>query len=200
MIRVALLCLIGFAHLAIGVAPATAHHILGRPAYNLNEDSNTPPSMQIETLIGEYMVTGMLYPAFPQPGEQGRVSFYIIGAEDSNPYEGNVIFKVRDDPWYAWLGIEGQEEILGTQRLDDSVYRQGFIFSESGAYIVSANFMDGETPYIIDFPVQVGPPSGIGPIGLTVGALAILLIGVNLVQRRRAMSGKIRTTRDTSER
>ena len=44
-----------------------AHHVLGRPAYSLGADSNTPPSMQIETQIGEYYVTYMAFPAFPKP-------------------------------------------------------------------------------------------------------------------------------------
>lgn len=49
--------------------PAYAHHVLGRPAYSLNEDSNTPPSMQVETQIGDYLVNMMVFPAFPKPGE-----------------------------------------------------------------------------------------------------------------------------------
>ncbi len=36
---------------------AAAHHVLGRPAYSLNEDSNTPPAMQAEIQIGDYLVT-----------------------------------------------------------------------------------------------------------------------------------------------
>jgi len=44
---------------------AQAHHVIGRPAYNLNEDSNTPPSIQMETQIGDYFVTYMVFPAFP---------------------------------------------------------------------------------------------------------------------------------------
>jgi hypothetical protein len=56
------------------ISPAYAHHVLGRPSYSLNEDSNTPPSMQIETRIGNYFVTYMVYPAFPKPGEPGRIN------------------------------------------------------------------------------------------------------------------------------
>ena len=32
---------------------AAAHHVLGRPAYSLSEDSNTPPSTQAELQIGD---------------------------------------------------------------------------------------------------------------------------------------------------
>ncbi len=46
---------------------AIAHHVLGRPNYSLNEDSNTPPSMQGEVQIGDYFVTYMAFPAFPRP-------------------------------------------------------------------------------------------------------------------------------------
>jgi len=41
---------------------AVAHHVLGRPAYALNENSNTPPSMQLETVIGDYFVNYMVFP------------------------------------------------------------------------------------------------------------------------------------------
>lgn len=56
--------------------PSLAHHVLGRPAYSLNEDSTTPPSMQIETQIGSYYVTYMVFPAFPSPNQPGRVNVY----------------------------------------------------------------------------------------------------------------------------
>ena len=44
--------------------PVQAHHVLGRPSYSLNEDSTTPPSMQVETQIGDYYITYMVFPAF----------------------------------------------------------------------------------------------------------------------------------------
>ena len=47
----------------LSAAPATAHHVLGRPSYSLNEDSNTPPSMQVEVQLGDLFVTTMVYPA-----------------------------------------------------------------------------------------------------------------------------------------
>jgi hypothetical protein len=46
--------------------------------------------------------------------------------------------------------------------------------------------------HVIDLPLRIGPPSSFGPIGLAVGLLIVFLVGVNLVQRRRALSGKIR--------
>ena len=48
---------------------ASAHHVLGRPAYSLSEDSNTPPSLAIETQIGDFFVTYMVFPAFPRAEE-----------------------------------------------------------------------------------------------------------------------------------
>lgn len=171
---------------------AQAHHILGRPAYSLNEDSNTPPHMQLEVVAGNYMVTGMIYPAFPRPDEQGRISYYITSSLDGTPFDGTVTFKVRNDSWKSWLGVGDKEEILGTQSLDYNVFRQGFEFREKGSYIISAEFqVDGES-YTIDFPLNVGAPSPWGPIGITVSVILVLLVGVTLVQRRRTMTGKIR--------
>jgi hypothetical protein len=63
---------------------AGAHHVLGRPTYSLNEDSNTPPSMQVETQIGAYFVSYMAFPAFPKPNEAGRVSVYATPARRRN--------------------------------------------------------------------------------------------------------------------
>ncbi|MDH5180098.1 MAG: hypothetical protein OEZ39_18835 [Gammaproteobacteria bacterium] len=156
-----------------------AHHVLGRPSYSLGEDSNTPPSMQVETQIGEYYVTYMAFPAFPKPNEPGRLNLYAKRIDNGKSFPGQVTFKVLDDNWFS-----SKEELLGTQAPDDSVFRQGFVFSKEGDYIIRAEFQDKE-PYIIDFPLRIGEPSAIGPLGLTVGLIVVILISVNLTQRRR---------------
>ncbi len=163
-----------------GVAAAQAHHVLGRPSYSLGEDSNTPPSMQVETQIGDFYVTYMAFPAFPKPNEQGRVNLYASRIDNGLPFDGEVTFKVRDDSWFA-----SKEEILGVQKIDDNVYRQGFIFKSDGSYIVTAEFESGGEPYKIDFPLQIGEPSSVGPIGITIGVLIFVLIIVNVLQRNR---------------
>jgi len=157
-----------------------AHHVLGRPAYSLSEDSNTPPSMQVETQIGEYYVTYMAYPAFPKPNENGRVNLYATRIDNGNTFDGKVTFKVKDDNWFS-----DKTEILGTQNIDDGVYRQGFIFQQAGKYIVTAEFESGGEPYVIDFPLQVGDPAPIGPLGLAVTSIVFVIVGVNIIQRRR---------------
>lgn len=164
-----------------------AHHVLGRPSYSLSEDSNTPPSMQVETQIGEYYVTFMAYPAFPQPNEQGRVNLYASRIDNGNPFNGQVTFKVRDDSWF-----DSEEEIIGVQEIDDGVFRQGFIFKEAGDYIVTAKFESGGEPYIIDFPLRIGDPLPVGPIGITVLIIVIVLLGVNVTQRKRLQRLKAR--------
>ena len=157
-----------------------AHHVLGRPAYSLGADSNTPPSMQIETQIGEYYVTYMAFPAFPKPNQRGRVNLYASRIDNGNTFNGDVLFKVKDDSWFS-----SKEEVLGTQKIDDGVYRQGFIFTKAGAYIITAEFQSDGEPYIIDFPLQIGEPDSIGPLGITVAILIFAIVGVNITQRRR---------------
>jgi NAD-dependent dihydropyrimidine dehydrogenase PreA subunit len=111
--------------LAAGLSPwVSAHHVLGRPAYSLNEDSNTPPSMAVETQIGNFFVTYMVFPAFPRAGEPGRVNLYATRIDNGNVFEGEVSFFVRDDDWLNSL-VGTTEEQLGTQLIDDGVYRQG---------------------------------------------------------------------------
>lgn len=157
-----------------------AHHVLGRPSYSLGADSNTPPSMQVETQIGDYYVTYMAFPAFPKPNQQGRVNLYASRIDNGLPFDGEVTFKVRNDSWFS-----NAEEILGTQKIDGSVYRQGFIFKQEGHYIVTAEFESGGEPYRIDFPLRIGEPFSIGPIGITVGILILVLVVVNVMQRKR---------------
>ena len=157
-----------------------AHHVLGRPAYSLGADSNTPPSMQVETQIGEYYVTYMAFPAFPKPNQRGRVNLYASRIDNGKTFNGDVVFKVRDDSWFS-----SKEEVLGTQKIDDGVYRQGFIFTKAGAYIITAEFSSGGEPYIIDFPLQIGEPDSIGVLGITVAILIFAIVGVNITQRRR---------------
>ncbi len=169
--------------LSIGLAwvlPVYAHHVLGRPAYSLNEDSNTPPSMEIETQVGKYYVSMMAFPAFPKPGQRGRVNLYAVRIDNGESYDGSVTFTAREDKWFG-----SEREMLGTQPPDDRVYRQGFSFHKAGNYIVRAEFESDGEPYQIDFPVRIGSPVPIGPIGLTIGSIGFLLIGVNIFQRRR---------------
>ncbi len=174
---------------------AEAHHVLGRPSYSLNENSNTPPSMQMETMIGEYFVNYMVFPAFPKTNEPGRIHLYAKRIKDQEALEEKVTFTVRDNSWVAWLGLNANEEVLGTQRPDDKVFRQGFVFSKDGDYIVTAKFHAGGAPYIIDFPLRIGAPAPVGPLGITVVVILAILITVNLIQRRRAMTGIIRAGR-----
>ncbi len=175
---------------------AAAHHVLGRPAYSLNEDSNTPPAMQAEVQIGDYLVTYMAFPAFPRPKQPGRINLYATRLDDGKPYGGKVTFKVRNDSWLSWLGLGGATENIGVQAPDDNVYRQGYQFEEAGDYIVSAEFLvDGE-PYVVDFPLRIGEPPPIGPLGIAVAMAIAILIAVSAIQRRRAMTGKIRAARE----
>ncbi|MDH5516300.1 MAG: hypothetical protein OEY36_00600 [Gammaproteobacteria bacterium] len=171
---------------------ALAHHVLGRPAYSLNEDSNTPPSMQVETQIGSYFVTYMVYPAFPRAGERGRVNVYASRIDDGDSYGGKMFFEVKNDVMFG----DENKELLGTQSIDDGVYRQGFIFKEDGDYIITASFeADGE-PYIIDFPLQVGEGSSMAPVLIALAFIVFALISVNVLQRRRLMREKIRSVRN----
>ena len=172
--------------------PVHAHHVLGRPSYSLNEDSTTPPSMQVETQIGEYYVTYMVFPAFPSPNQPGRVNLYASRIDNGKPFGGEVAFKVRNDSLF-----NDEEELLGVQIPDDNVFRQGFEFRESGNFIVRAEFESGGEPYQIDFPLQIGEPARWGPIGITVAVIMLVLVSVNLVQRKRLVSDKIRSSRQS---
>jgi len=173
---------------------AAAHHILGRPSYSLNEDSNTPPAVQGEAeavgLYGGFVVTYMVYPAFPRPGEPGRVNVYIKNHNDKAPYQGTVTFKIRDGSQFSWLWGEDHQTTLGTQPPDDNIHRQGFVFPDEGEYIISASFEDGGQPYNVEFPLRVGAPA---PMGYVFGIALFALLVFTLVQRRRSMTGKMRS-------
>jgi len=171
---------------------AIAHHVLGRPAYSLNEDSNTPPSMQVETQIGDYYLTYMVFPAFPKPGENGRVNVYASRIDNGDTFQGDMTFSVRNDGWF----VDKNEETIGTQQVYDGVFRQGFLFKKNGSYIITAKFESGGEPYVIDFPLQVGESSSMGPVGIALGTIVLALIGVNIAQRKRLVREKIRNTRD----
>ena len=174
--------------LLVAADMAVAHHVLGRPAYSLNEDSNTPPSMQGEAWIGDYMLTYMIFPAFPRPGEPGRIHLYATTIDGGDPFAGKVAFFLRADGWLS----RGESILLGKQPANDHIFRQGFQVEQAGDYMVTARFeVDGE-PYTLDFPMRVGALPLIGPLEMAVGILLALLLAVSLIQRRRAMTGKIR--------
>ena len=169
-----------------------AHHVLGRPSYSLNEDSNTPPSMQVETQVGKYDVTYMVFPAFPRPNEPGRVNLYAVRMDDGTPFRGEVTFKVRDDSLF-----DDNEETLGIQEADDNVFRQGFEFLQKGDYIIRAEFESNGEPYQVDFPLRIGKSSSMGPIGISVAVILAVLIGVNVLQRRRLVTARIRSAHES---
>ena len=157
-----------------------AHHVLGRPTYNLSENSTTPPSAQIESHIGKYFVTIMAFPAFPEPNTPGRIKLYANRSDGSGTLNVPVKFTVRDDNWFAT-----NQETLGTQTSIENIYNQGFVFSKEGDYIITAVFQADGEPYQLDFPIKIGHPAPIGTIGIFVGIIFTALIGVNILQRRR---------------
>ena len=181
------------------VNPAAAHHVLGRPAYSLNEDSNTPPSLQAEVRVGGYIVTYSLYPDFQKHEQPGRISLYASRINDGSPFQGKVAFRARPDTWFSWLGIGVNGKKLGDQPADDNVFRQGYVFHEAGDYIIAAEFQVNGEPYIVEFPLRIGDPAPVGPIGLAVGAVLIVLLSISVIQRRRSMTGKIRTAHENKE-
>ncbi|HER25557.1 MAG TPA: hypothetical protein ENI69_00445 [Rhodospirillales bacterium] len=175
---------------------ADARHVLGRSAYSLNEDSNTPSTQQFEWLVGDFTVTYMIFPAFPQPGTSGRISLYVKNIESGDTFDGKVKFTVRDDVMVPMFQ-NAHPKSIGTQPLDDNmVYRQSFQFSHAGNYIVSAQFSDGGEDYNIDFPLRVGDVSPVSPVVIAGGLVLIALVIIALTQRRRAMTGKIRGERE----
>jgi len=167
-----------------------AHHVLGRPAYSLNEDSNTPPSMAVETQIGDFFITYMVFPAFPKSAQPGRINLYIQGIDEGRYFNDKVTFLVIDDGFFS-----DRQEVIGTQDIDDGVYRQGFVFKEDGEYLIRAHFEDNEVPYDIDFPLQVGELSPVKPLVATVLILLFTMVGSNLLIGKRAQLAKFRAHR-----
>jgi hypothetical protein len=167
---------------------AQAHHVLGRPSYSLSSNSNTPPSAQVETQIGDYYVTYMVFPAFPVPNQPGRVNLYVSRIDNGAPFQGRVTFRIIDDGWF-----NSQQKLLGVQEVDDNVFRQGFEFSENGDYIIRAEFEpDGEL-YKIDFPLQIGEKDLFGPLGTGIAVILIVLFGVNITQRKKLVTARIKS-------
>jgi hypothetical protein len=143
--------------------------------------------MQVDIQMGDYFITYMVFPAFPKPNEPGRINLYAKRIDNDKPFQGKVSFTVRDDSWF-----NKREERIGVQTVDDNVFRQRFLFREPGAYIITAEFSDGGVPYIIDFPLQIGPPSRIGVIGALMSIMLVVLIVVNVYRRRHLLKEKVR--------
>ncbi len=148
--------------------------------------------MQIETQIGDYFVTYMVFPAFPDPNKPGRLNLYATRLDNGEPFQGEVAFKVRDDNLFG-----SNEELLGVQPPDDNVFRQGFEFLRAGDYIIRAEFESGGEPYQIDFPLTIGEPSRLGPVGIAVAIILVVLLSVN-VKQRRLLRAKIRSAHEAN--
>lgn len=166
---------------------AWAHHVLGRPAYVFNEDSQTPPAILVETLIGQYTVNMMVYPAFPKAGEESRVKLYATHLETHLPFTGPVQFFVRDDHWFGnWFGDQRRES-LGTQLPTDHIYRQIVVFNEEADYMLTAEFTAHEEPYTVDLPIRIGERAQFWPLLLAMGVIGTVLGGVAIQKRRRRL-------------
>mgnify|MGYP000645520899 CR=1 FL=1 len=81
-----ILCFISFS------SAISAHHVLGRPAYSLNEDSNTPPSMQVEPQIRAYYLTYMVLPAFRKPRDHARINNSASRIANTNTIASKISF------------------------------------------------------------------------------------------------------------
>ena len=128
----------------------------------------------------------MVFPAFPSPNQPGRVNLYASRIDNGEPFQGQVIFRVRGNNWF-----NKREEVLGIQTVDDNVFRQGFEFEKAGSYIIRVEFESNNEPYQIDFPLQIGETSVFGPIGVAASLITLLLITVNLLQRKKLINTKI---------
>ncbi|MBF0590321.1 MAG: hypothetical protein HQL53_14465 [Magnetococcales bacterium] len=166
------------------IPSAQAHHVLGRPSYSLNEDSNTPPTMEVETQIGSYFVTITAFPAFPKPGQLSLIKLYATHLDDDTPFSGPITFSVMDDLLWG-----GEKEQVGIQQgpidPDEGVYTQGVVFQEDGDYILNAYFEAGGEPYAIDLPIRIGAPFPYLPLGLSAGVVILVLGMVSVVQRKK---------------
>lgn len=199
LVPFALICAVIFSC----IIPAHAHHVLGRPAYSLNEDSNTPPSTLVEYQVGDYFVSYMVYPAFPRANEPGRVNLYASRISDGIPFDGEVHFSIRPDSLIRdflslfgtsdGMASERGEEQLGSQLIDDGVYRQGFLFFENGTYIVTAKFVAKGEPYSIDLPIRIGEAKGFGPMEMTITLVVCVLIFVSLLQQKKLQRLKMQS-------
>lgn len=155
-----------------------AHHVLGRPAYSLSEDSNTPPSMQLEVQLGHYTVTVMAFPAFPKVGQDSRIRLYASHLDSGEPFLGEVTFSIRDDVWFA-----GESEVLGVQIPTDGIYRQVMVFAKEGDYLVTAQFEAGGEPYIVDLPIRIGNPPSYLPLVVTFAVLGFVMLALAYKKR-----------------
>ncbi|MEO5376558.1 MAG: hypothetical protein H7832_02040 [Magnetococcus sp. DMHC-6] len=167
--------------LLVGLSPALAHHILGRPAYHFGEDSSTPPSISLETQIGQYVVNVMVFPAFPKPGEESRIKFYAIHLKTKETLSVPIQFLIRDDVWFGDKRLES----LGEQRPIDGIYRQSVIFKEEANYILTAQFEALNEPYTIDIPLTIGNPTSSWPLFIAAGVVGGMLLLLVWHKKRR---------------
>jgi len=101
-----------------------------------------------------------------------------------------VVFRVRNDTWFG-----AEEQLLGVQRPDDNVYRQRFLFHEAGDFVITAEFQAATETHVIEFPLRIGDPWPLGLIGIAAAVVVVLLAAVSILQRKRLLREKLRSTR-----
>jgi len=177
----------------LAAGPAQGHHILGRPSYGLDADTTETSSIEMDSEIGDYNATFMLYPSLPEPGDHGRINLFIAHLPGSPAPDGPITFAIRRDSWMAYFGLLGARREIGQQFPDDRVYRQAMRIPDEGRYVILASFTAGRKSYEFRFPVQIGEPAVAGPAEIAALVLVLALLVCSVAMRRRVMTGKLRS-------
>lgn len=183
-----------FLMLVMNSAALSAHHVIGRYSYDVNEDSSSPPGQHVETQIGDYQITYRVFPAFVKPNEQGRINFYISPTQIGDGIESDVKFSVRESGLF-----KNPMDVLGVQTVDDNVYHQDFNFHHAGNYVVTADFKLAGEPYSLDFPLQVGSASTTNASRMIAGMFIFILLIAGLRNKQRLKRFRVFRLRERGE-
>jgi uncharacterized integral membrane protein len=75
------------------------------------------------------------------------------------------------------------------------VYRQGFLFHEDGDFVMTAELKAATETHVSEYPLRIGDPWPLGLIGIAAAVVVVLLAAVSILQRKRLLREKLRSTR-----
>lgn len=172
--------------LAACVSSVQAHHILGIPHYKYSEEYPQIPYLEVIAQVGRHDLDFTYFPGTPKPGERVRLKLYIHDRETGEVFREPLQVQVVQKRFFGEDLRLGQPLTIrpgtGPERND---YKFFLTFAEPEAYEVHLQFPNGEGFETIPFPVTIGKTDDRPLIFGAVGILALAVVAVGLVKRRR---------------
>lgn len=175
---------------SIAAASASAHHILGVPHYNYEEQYPQTPVLTYRVELHGWEVEMTGFPGKPDPGDRISLHAYIRRIDTGEVLDDTVTLTVTRDRLFG-----SGEVVYGPMdaQLEESMYKFFPEFPVVGRYTAELAFKAGGEDWVIELPMEAGEPTS--PWALIGGATAavfllLLVVRALLIKHERKLAAR----------